>query len=273
VSEVLNHRQPTWAIGPVEATLRNRRDAGHKLLVAYVTGGVTENWPDHVRAIRDAGADAVEIGIPFSDPVIDGPVIQQASVRALDRGTTPERLLTELASTDLAVPLIAMTYYNLVLQAGHRHFAERLVAAGVRAAILPDLPLGESAEWESDAAAAGVETVLLAAPVTPDDRLRLICARSRGFVYGMGLMGVTGERAALAASAVTMAARLKAMTDKPVLIGVGVSNPDNASQISGVADGVIIGAPVMRRIVDGASPGEVATMITGFRAALDSVAG
>jgi tryptophan synthase alpha chain len=267
VSQVLNH-----LIGPVEAALRHRRDAGGKLLVAYVTGGVSENWPDHVRAIRDAGADAVEIGIPFSDPVIDGAVIQQAAMRALDRGTTPESLLTELAGTDLGLPLIAMTYYNLVAQAGHRDFADRLVAAGIRAAILPDLPLGESAEWESDAAAAGVETVLLAAPVTPDDRLRAICARSRGFVYGMGLMGVTGERVAPADSAVTMAARLTAMTDKPVLIGVGVSNPDNAARIATVADGVIIGAPVMRRIVGGASPGEVATMITAFRTALDGVA-
>ncbi|HEY3611442.1 MAG TPA: tryptophan synthase subunit alpha [Pseudonocardiaceae bacterium] len=260
------------SIGPVEAALRRRRDAGGKLLVVYVTGGVSENWPDHVRAIRDAGADAVEIGIPFSDPVIDGPVIQQATMRALDRGTTPESLLAELAGTDLNLPLIAMTYYNLVAQAGHRDFADRLVAAGIRAAILPDLPLGESAEWESDAAVAGVETVLLAAPVTPDDRLRAICARSRGFVYGMGLMGVTGERAAPADSAVTMAARLTAMTDKPVLIGVGVSNPDNAARIAAVADGVIIGAPVMRRIVDGAPTGEIATMVTAFRTALDGVA-
>src|SRR5688572_21839506 len=141
----------------------------------------------------DGGADALEIGIPFSDPVMDGPTIQAASSAALTRGTTPSSILSDLRGADLGVPLVAMTYYNLVFRAGHKRFAEALAAADVRGAIVPDLCLEESGEWEHDAAAAGIETVLLAAPVTPDDRLQTICERSRGFVYGVGLMGVTGE--------------------------------------------------------------------------------
>ncbi len=124
-----------------------------------------------------AGADAIEIGIPFSDPVMDGPTIQEASTRALSRGTTPSTIVGELASVDVGVPLVAMTYYNLVFRAGHRRFASELARAGVSGALVPDLPLEESEEWEADARAAGIETVLLAAPVTPDDRLARIVAR------------------------------------------------------------------------------------------------
>lgn len=259
----------TAVTGDLEAALRARRDLGHKLLVPYVTAGVCPDWVSYVAAALDAGADAVEIGIPFSDPVIDGAVIQEASVRALGRGTTPESALAELAGLGRAAPLIAMTYYNLVFQAGHRAFATRLRAAGICGLIVPDLPMDESAELEDVAAGVGVDTVLLAAPVTSDARLEVICRRSRGFVYGMGLMGVTGERSSLASSALAMAIRLKAATDKPVLIGVGVSTPEYAAQICEQADGVVIGAPVMRRVVDGQPPRAVADLVGGFRKAID----
>ncbi|HEX5493588.1 MAG TPA: tryptophan synthase subunit alpha [Mycobacteriales bacterium] len=255
--------------GTLETVLRERRDGGRKLLVPYVTAGVCANWVDFVVAAMDAGADAVEIGIPFSDPVIDGPTIQRASVRALARGTTPDTALGDLGGIDRSVPLIAMTYYNLVFQAGHRSFATRLCDGGVCGLIVPDLPVDESAGLTDDAAAAGVDTVLLAAPVTPEDRLAVICQRSRGFVYGMGLMGVTGERTSLASSATAMARRLKAATDMPVLIGVGVSTPQYAAEICADADGVAIGAPLMRRVLEGQPPGAVAELVGAFRQALD----
>ncbi|WP_434443939.1 tryptophan synthase subunit alpha [Lentzea sp. E54] len=253
----------------LEDHLLATRAAGRKLLLPYITGGVSDDWVDLVHAAVDAGADGVEIGIPFSDPVIDGPVIQAASVRALDRGTTPETVLRDLAAYRRSAPLIAMTYYNLVLQQGEQRFARHLAEAGVGGAILPDLPLEESASWERDAAAHGVAGVLIAAPSTPDDRLKVICDRSSGFVYGMGVMGVTGERAAPTDSARQMAERLKAVTGKPVLIGVGVSTSDNARKVAGVADGVIIGAPVMRRIAEQGGPAGVAALVGEFRAALD----
>ena len=175
--------------------------------------------------MADAGADAVEVGLPFSDPMMDGPTIQEASLRALERGTTPDSVLAELRALEAPVPLVVMTYCNLVLRAGTKRFASELAGAGVRGAIVPDLPLEESAEWEADAAGDAVETVLLAAPVTPDDRLAVICEHSHGFVYGVNLMGVTGERDSLATSSSVLAKRLKAATDKPVIMGFGISSP------------------------------------------------
>jgi tryptophan synthase alpha chain len=255
--------------GPLEAHLRQRRAAGRKLLVPYVTGGLIEGWVNVVAAFVAAGADAVEIGIPFSDPVMDGPTIQAASASALARGTTPEGVLGALRGVEVGAPLVAMTYYNLVFRAGHHRFADQLVAAGVGGAVVPDLPLEESTEWEADAAQAGVETVLLAAPITPDDRLARICARSRGFVYGVGLMGVTGERASLAASSATMAKRLKAATDLPVLIGFGVSTADQAREVCTDADGVVVASALMRRLLDGRGIEAAADLVAEMRAGLD----
>lgn len=253
---------------PLESSLRAARDRGRKLLVPYVTGGLG-NWTEVVRAFAAAGADAIEVGIPFSDPVMDGPTIQEASQRALDQGTTPLGVIGALGSIDAGVPLAAMTYYNIVFRTGHERFARTLVDNGVSGAIVPDLPLEELDGWQHAAIAAGVETVLLASPVTPDDRLARLCERSHGFIYGVGLMGVTGERERLAESAKVMAKRLKAITDKPVLIGVGVSTPEQAAELAAVADGVIVGSALMRRMLDGGSPDEVGELVAGLRAGLD----
>ena len=253
----------------LEPRLRELRETGRKLLVPYVTGGVREDWVDIARAMVDGGADALEVGFPFSDPVMDGPTIQAASSRALSAGTTPQGILSELRRADLGVPLVAMTYYNLVFRAGHRRFAESLAAAGIAAAIVPDLCLEESIEWEQDAAKAGIETVLLAAPVTPDDRLGAICQRSRGFVYGVGLMGVTGERASVEASTRELAIRLKAQTDRPVLMGFGISTPTQAAEVAAHADGVIVASALMRAVLDGASPDSVGALVESLRTGLD----
>ncbi|HVK20227.1 MAG TPA: tryptophan synthase subunit alpha [Actinokineospora sp.] len=256
----------------LEASLRTLRASGRKLLVPYVTAGVDPTWLDYVHAAVDAGADAVEIGIPFSDPVIDGPVIQAASVRALARGTTPDSVFADLAGYRGSAPLIVMTYYNLVQSAGLDRFAADLVNAGVSATILPDLSMEEGDDWAAAASSAGVENVLIAAPSSSDSRLSRICARSSGFVYGMGVMGVTGERAGLSDSACEIANRLTAVTDKPVLIGVGVSTPANAERIVAHADGVAIGAPVVRTILADGGTGGVADLVRGFRTELDRAA-
>jgi tryptophan synthase alpha chain len=254
----------------LESTLRAKRDAHRKLLVPYITGGLT-GWQDAIRASAAAGADAIEIGIPFSDPVMDGPVIQAASQRALDDGATPTSVMRGAADLDVGIPLVAMTYYNLVFHAGHERFADALVRAGIAGAILPDLPLEESGPWCEAADAAGVETVMLAAPTAPDERLPRVCARARGFVYAVGLLGVTGERDTLASTAATLARRLKKVTDKPVLIGVGVSNAAQAAEAVRVADGVIQGASVVRRLME-AGPDAVGEYVAEVRAAIDSCA-
>src|SRR5437588_3773068 len=245
----------------VEPALRAARDKGRKLLVPYVTGGLGRDWCDTVAAVAAAGADAVEVGIPFSDPVMDGRTIQEASQRALDLGATPTGVISAMAGLDVPVPTVVMTYYNLVYRLGHERCAESLRSAGVDGAIVPDLPLEELDGWGDAAAAAGVETVLLAAPTTPDDRLAAICERSRGFVYGVSLMGVTGERDRLAVHAADMGRRCKAVTDKPVLLGVGISTPAQAAEAAASADGVIVGSALVRRLLDGGGPEEAAAFV------------
>jgi len=252
----------------LERELRAKRDAGRKLLVPYITGGYP-GWQAAIRAAAANGADAVEIGIPFSDPVMDGPVIQQASQLALEQGITPASVLDEVPRLDVEIPLAVMTYYNLVHHAGPARFAADLQRAGISAAILPDLPLEESGPWCSAADAEGIETVMLVAPTSPDDRLPRLVERSAGFVYSVGLLGVTGERASLAETATALAARIKAITDKPVLVGVGVSNAEQAYEATRVADGVIQGASVVRRLMDGGADA-VGDYVAEVRAAIDA---
>jgi tryptophan synthase alpha chain len=220
--------------------------------------------------MADAGADAIEVGIPFSDPVMDGPTIQEASQRALVLGATPIGIMGQLRDLDVGVPLVAMTYYNLVFRTGHRRFARMLVDSGVSGAIVPDIPLEELGEWRRAAEDAGVETVLLASPVTPDERMVRICELSQGFVYGVSVMGITGERADLAASAGVIARRMKAVTDKPVLIGFGVSTPGQAVEAAAEADGVVVASALMRPFLDGASPEQIGTQVAAMRTALDA---
>lgn len=261
---------PTATQGGLEAALRAARAGGRKLLVPYVTGGLGPEWGQVVAAVVAAGADAVEVGIPFSDPMMDGPTVQEASTRALALGATPSGIVAEMGRLDVGVPMAVMTYTNVVARAGYERFAAWLARAGVAGAILPDLPLDELGPWSAAAGPAGVETVLLAAPTTPEPRLRLICQAAGGFVYGVGLMGVTGERRALAASALIMARRLKAVTDKPVLIGVGVSTPAQAAEVCAEADGVIVGSALVRRLLDGCGPQGAAELVAELRAGLDA---
>src|SRR4051794_26660543 len=252
----------------METSFRAARDAGRKLLVPYLTGGL-KGWEDALRAAVAAGADGIEIGIPFSDPVMDGPVIQRASQLALEQGATPVTILEEARDLDVQIPLAVMTYYNTVHHPGPVRFAQQLAAAGIAAAIVPDLPLDESGPWCAAADEFGIETVMLAAPTAPDARLPRIAARARGFVYSVGLLGVTGERGRLASTATALAARLKAITDVPVLVGVGVSNAAQAREAVQVADGVVQGASVVRRFLEG-GPDAVGDYVAEVRAAIDS---
>jgi tryptophan synthase alpha chain len=261
------------AVPELEKELRARRDGGRKLLIPYLMGGMTDDWGQSLAAVVAAGADAVEVGIPFSDPMIDGPVIQEAALRALQRGTVPQEVLDGIARAEAPVPIAVMTYYNIVFRGGHERFAHALVGAGISAVILPDAPLEELGEWRAAAQAAGVETVLLAAPVTPDDRLALLCRQAEGFVYGINLMGVTGERAALAETGGVLAKRLKAVTDKPVLMGLGVSTPEQAVEAASLADGVVVGSALVRKLLEGGGPEGAAAFVASLRAALDAPTG
>jgi tryptophan synthase alpha chain len=234
------------------------------ILMPYVTGGVTADWIDYTRAYQDAGADLIEVGLPFSDPMLDGVTIQRASERALARGATADSILADLAAARLRVPVLISTYANL---AARRSFAARCAAAGASGLIVPDLPVDEADRLDT----AGLDLVLLAAPSTPDDRLDAIAARSRGYVYAVSVMGTTGERATLGDAAAGLAARIKARTALPVLIGFGVSGPASAAAAGRAGDGVVVGAALMRRVLDGATPAGLGRDVAALRAALDDV--
>ena len=162
-----------------------------------------------------------------------------------------------------------MTYYNIAFRFGLERFATTLMTSGISGVILPDMPLDEAGPWREAADAAGVETILLAAPTTPEERLLRICEATKGFVYAVGLLGVTGVRDELAASATEIAARCKAVTTKPVLVGVGVGTPRQAAQVAEVADGCVVGSAVVRRLLDGAGPEGVGALVRELRLALD----
>lgn len=256
--------------GRLQSTLVAHRDAGRKLLVPYVTGGMDDQWLLTLEALAGAGADAIEVGIPFSDPMIDGATIQESSLQALRRGTTPEGILADLSRIDVGVPLVVMTYYNLVFRGGHARMAGLMSGSGVDGAIIPDLPLEELDPWSEAADAAGVATVLLVAPSTPPDRIRAICARSSGFVYAVGRMGVTGEQELLADSARQVAGRVAGLTELPVCVGIGVSTPEQAAEVCQVADGVVVGSALVRRLLEGSGPEGAARFVVAIRQALDA---
>jgi tryptophan synthase alpha chain len=253
----------------LETRLRSARESGKKILIPYLMGGMTDDWLDTLRYIADAGADAVEVGIPFSDPMIDGPVIQQAAKTALERGSTPDSVVNDILQAEIGVPVVVMTYYNIVFRAGARRFAHRLAEGNVSGAIIADLPLDEAGPWCAEADDADVATVLLVAPSTSDQRAKRIAERSRGFVYGIGLMGVTGERTELATSASVIGARLKGLTDRPVCVGIGISTPDQAALVCKSADGVVVGSALVRRLLDGAGPEGAGEFVSSLREGID----
>jgi tryptophan synthase alpha chain len=253
----------------LEKALRGQRENGRKLLIPYLMGGMTDDWSQTLAAVVAAGADAVEVGIPFSDPMMDGPVVQEAGLRALQRGVVPDQVLDAIARAEVTVPVAVMTYYNIVFRAGHKRMARSLVAAGVSGAILPDLSLEEIGPWAEEADAAGVETVLLVAPSSPEDRVERICARARGFVYAVARMGVTGERVDLGGDAARVVERIRRYTDMPVCVGVGVSTPEQAAQVCEVADGVVVGSALVRRLLEGGGPEAAAEFVGALRQAID----
>ncbi|HEV3213032.1 MAG TPA: tryptophan synthase subunit alpha [Acidimicrobiales bacterium] len=255
---------------PLGSALAAKRAAGRGLLVAYVMAGSTPGWLETAEALVAAGVDALEVGLPFSDPVLDGPVIQAAATRALAAGTTVSTVVAELASRAFDVPLVAMTYTNVALVHGYERTAGQLAGAGVTGAILADLPLEELGAWWAAAHDRAIETVLLAAPSTPPARLDALAASSEGFLYAMGRMATTGETDRLDERGVELVRALRGRTELPILLGVGVSSPAHAARACEVADGVVVGTAIVRRMLDGATPEAVATFVATLRDAVDA---
>lgn len=237
-------------MGELETALRTVRDAGGRAFVPYVTGGYPGVDAALLRALADAGADAIEVGVPHSDPIIDGGVVQEASRVALERGTHPRDVLATIAEADLDVPVAVMTYANIVTRPGLATFVGELAASGVRGVIVPDLPVDEGNELEIAAAAHDIDVVLLAAPGIKPERYAAIGAAAHGFVYCVATYGVTGAREALATTAREVVDAMRPHTDVPLLVGVGIATPQHAVEACGFADGVIVGSALMARLLD-----------------------
>jgi tryptophan synthase alpha chain len=253
-------------LADLEAALRSRLDRGGRAFVPYVTGGLAGVDADLLRGLEGAGADTIEVGLPFSDPVMDGPVIQEASRRALEDGATPSSVLAAVEEAGLEIPVAVMTYANPVWHAGHDAFLDACVDAGVSGVIVPDLPVDEAGGWVRACARASVAPVFLAAPGTSEARLREIAETSRGFVYCVATYGVTGERERLADTAAELVGRLRPLTDRPLLVGVGIAEPSHAAEACAFADGVVVGSALVRPLLDG-DPSTALRLAHGFRAA------
>lgn len=241
----------------LEAALRARREAGGRAFVPYVTGGYPGVDASLLRRLESAGADAIEVGIPFSDPVMDGGVIQEASAEALRAGVRPTDVLATIREAATDVPVAVMTYMNPVYRHGIEGFLDTATAAGVAGVIVPDLPVDESAELGAAAAARSLDAVLLAAPGSTAERLGEIGRRSRGFVYCVATYGVTGARDRLEGTAREVVTALRTHTDLPLLVGVGIGSPEQAAEACAFADGVVVGSALMSRVVAGDVDGAV----------------
>ena len=255
----------------VETALGQARAAGRPSLVAYVTGGIREDWPDLLAAMIEAGADAVEIGLPFSDPMLDGRTIQQASAAAISRGQSMARILGQLGAAAAGdVPLIAMTYANHAYSRGLPAFCRQLADAGLSGVIIPDLPAAEAGDYLGAAGQAGLDATLMVTPATGPQQVEAIARRTRGFLYVMSVMATTGSPHESAdAGRWAVAARARRHSPRPVLIGFGIDTPGRAAAAARHADGVIVASALMRRVLDGASSAYIGRDVAALRTALD----
>lgn len=223
------------------------------LVIAYPS---TSQFVDLARAAAESGADVLELGIPFSDPIMDGPVIQRASTAVLERGLHIRDALELVgeASSAAGVPVVAMTYYNLVFRFGLSELAAAAARFGASGVIVPDLPVEEAGPWRQACLGAGIAPVMIAAPTSTPARLRALAECSEGFVYAASTLGVTGLRRELSTRAEQLVADLRRVTEKPVAVGIGVSNATQAREIAAYADGVIVGTAVVKAIEESADP-------------------
>lgn len=256
------------SLGPRLARAFAAPRARRAALIPYVTGGHPdlETSSRVIAALIDAGADIVELGIPFSDPIADGPVVQRSAHEALLAGVTPDDVLQLAAAHSGGAPFVLLTYMNPVLAFGPERFFARAAASGVEALVIPDLPLDEASGGAAAlaaeaggltalAAANGVSLVPMATPTSTDERLDMVAEAATSFIYCVAVTGVTGARQELGADLPDLVGRLRARTDAPLAVGFGISTPEQAARVAGLADGVIIGSALIDLIAGSADAG------------------
>ncbi len=256
----------------LEATFERLRAGGERALVAYLMAG-DPSLAETERLVIEAerrGADVIELGVPFSDPLADGPVIQRADVRALAAGTTLPRVLEMVASlrTRVRLPLVLMTYYNPILAFGLKAFARTAVDAGADGVIVPDLPHEEAEPLRAETEPAGLDMIQMAAPTSTPARVKAIARLSRGFIYVVSLTGVTGARRELPPDLGAQIRTLRLVTTKPVCVGFGVSTPEQVAAVGRLADGVAVGSAIVRAIEEHAGTSALVDKVGDFIASL-----
>ena len=244
----------------VSQRLNALRDRGQCALIPFITAGDPdlETTAKALRLLDQNGADVIELGVPYSDPLADGPVIQAAATRALERGVRFEDVLgvVKQVTPELQAPIVLFTYYNPILNRGIEAFLETIAAAGVKGLVVPDLPLEEVDGLIQPAIAAGIELTLLVAPTSPIERIRAIAAKSEGFIYLVSVTGVTGMRSEVNTRVQSLLQDLHQASDKPVGVGFGVSQPEQAQQLKAWgADAVIVGSAFVKRLAEGSASG------------------
>lgn len=243
-----------------------RSSSKKALLMPYTTGGFPSI--DACRSVMEAfiagGADMIELGVPFSDPLADGPVVQASTQRALEEGVTPDDVLALAGEFSDRLPVVLMVYYNCVLAGGQDHFLDTAAGAGVSGLIVPDLPVDEAGGFIEGCRARGIDPILLVAPTSPDERIRMIADQASGFIYCVSVAGVTGARTALSEQLPDFLARVRARTDVPLAVGFGVSTPEHAAVVAGYADGVIIGSRLIKMVDEAANISEACQSVEQF---------
>ncbi|XGW00146.1 MAG: tryptophan synthase subunit alpha [Leptolyngbya sp. BL-A-14] len=255
------------------------RDHARCALIPFITAGDPdlETTAEALRVLDRSGADLIELGVPYSDPLADGPVIQAAATRALQQGTRLDQVLEVVRSVSptLRSPIILFTYYNPILNRGIDTYLQQIAAAGVRGLVVPDLPLEEAATLLQPAKEYGIEVTLLIAPTSPKERILAIAEQSQGFIYLVSTTGVTGVRAQVQARVKDLLLELRNVTDKPIGVGFGISQPEHARQVmEWGADAAIVGSAFVKRLADG-TPTQglqaIETFCQSLKAAITSV--
>ncbi len=257
----------------IKNTFNRLTKKNEKALISYIMAGDPDlaTTKELVLAMEQAGCDIIELGAPFSDPLADGPTIQQAAIRSLAQGTSVASVLGLVADVRKTskIPLILMTYYNLIFKYGEERFVQDAVAAGLNGIILPDLPPDEAGTLMPLAKKAGLDTIFLLAPTSTDDRVQLVSRVSQGFIYYVSLTGVTGSAMANQKGITESINKIKAITDKPVCVGFGISTPDQAAQVAmGGADGVIVGSAIVKLVEQHAGSSDLVQKASAFVRAL-----
>jgi tryptophan synthase alpha chain len=238
---------------PLELMFAHAKQEDRACLIAYLPAGFPseQGCKDAIAVLAKAGVDAIEIGYPYSDPVMDGPTIQQAGEISLKAGTGAKEVFSTLKfAHELGLPTVVMTYWNPIERFGLDRFALELAQNGGSGVITPDLTIEESDRWQNASKAAEIHRIYVVAPSSSDDRLALVTAQCSGFVYAASLMGVTGVRADLSSGGRELVSRIRRITSLPVAVGLGVSTRDQARTVAGYADGVIVGSAFIKVLLD-----------------------